>query len=75
MGLPFTAPKVPQSTPARVLYGPSFPMTENSMTNSHARMRSSLTQGLMNGIGNVNQTIVVTNQIPILDNLHSFELR
>ena len=74
MGLPFTAPIVPQ-TPARVSIGHWFPMTGNSMTNTPARMRSSPTHGLMNGIGNANQTIVVTDLIPILGNLNSYELR
>ena len=45
------------------------------MTNSYERMRSSLTHGLMNGIGNANQAIVVTDQITILENLHSYDLR
>ena len=45
------------------------------MTNTPARMRSSPTYGVMNGIGNANQTVIVTDQIPILDNLNSFELR
>ena len=38
-------------------------------------MRSSPTHGLMNGIGNANQTIVVTDQIPILTNLKYYDLR
>ena len=76
MGQPFTAPIVPQSTPARVSYiGPSFHITGNFMANTPARMRSSPTHGMLNGIGNANQTIVVTDQIPILDNIHSSELR
>ena len=73
MGLLFTALIVPR-TPARVSIGPCFPMTKNFMTNTPVRMRSSPTHGLMNGIGNTNQTIVVTDQIPILGNLLSDEL-
>ena len=38
-------------------------------------MRSSPTHGSTNGIGNANQTIVMTDQIPILNNLHSYDLR
>ena len=68
------APVVPQ-TPARLSIGPCFPMTGNSMTNTQARIRSSPTHGLTNGIGNALQTIVVTDQIPILRNLHSYDLR
>ena len=45
------------------------------MTNNPARMRSSPTHGLMNGINNANQTIVVKDQIPILSNLNSYNLR
>ena len=72
--LPFTAPIVPQ-TLARVSIGHCYPMTGNSMTNTPARMRSSPTHGLTNGIGNANQTIVVTDQITILINLYSYDLR
>ena len=74
MGLPFTVPTVPQ-TPSRVLIGPCYPMTGNSMSNTPARMRSSPTHGLMNGIGNANSIIVVTDQIPILTSLKSYDLR
>ena len=69
MGLPFTAPIVPQ-TPSRVSIGPCYLMTGNSMSNTPARMKSSPTHGLVNGIGNANQTIV-----PILSNLQSYYLR
>ena len=58
--LPFTAPIVPQLTPARVSYGHTLPMTAYFMTNTPARIRSSPTHSLMNGIGIANQTIVET---------------
>ena len=38
-------------------------------------MRSSPTHGLMNGIGNANQTIVMADQMPILTHLKSYDLR
>ena len=44
------------------------------MINTPARMGSSPTHDSMNGIGNAN-TIVVTDQIPILSNFHSYDLR
>ena len=75
MGLPFTAPIVSQSTPARVTHGPTLPMTEYSMSNTPARLRSSSNHALMNSVGNANQTIVMSDSIPILDNLHSLQLR
>ena len=65
----------PELTNPRHLIPPSIPMTGNSMANTPARMRSSPTHGMLNGIGIANQTIMVTDQIPILDNLYSFELR
>ena len=74
MSLPFTIPTVPH-TPSRVSIGPCYTMTGNSMSNTPARMRSSPTHGLMNGIGNANQTIVMADQIPILTNLKSYDLR
>ena len=74
LGLPFTIPTIPH-TPSQVSNGPCYPMTGNSMNNTSARMRSSPTHGLMNGIGNANQTIVMADQIPILNHHKSYDLR
>ena len=74
MGSTFTAPIVPQSTPARVSFGPTVLMTGYSLAFTPERMRGFATHSLTNNISDTNQTILISESILMLANLQAIQL-
>ena len=73
-GINFTAPIVPQSTPARVSFGPTVLMTGYSLAFTPERMRGFATHSLTNNISDTNQTILISESILMLANLQAIQL-